>query len=236
MSLMRRHQQAVQNGTAEALLDRKPTKSMTVIGTVPTGFMAARKLGDQLTTALAEDLKRLSALQSVERKAELKRDELIPKYAPYVQRLQAEGQQHELQGWYLVWLFDTGAMEEGLEFGFWSLAHGVRLPERFRRSVATYLADAMADWAEPLVERGDSVAPYLAQLTHAADGMCSQWDIPDELTARLLRIYAASLGNAGNWAQAVDMYEMALELGAKVKTALDKARREAAKPAPDSAE
>lgn len=228
MSLMRRHQQAVRAGTVPAREESQPT---AIIGMVPTGFMAARKLGGNISVALQADLQRLSAFKSVERKQELKRDELLPKYAPYVQRLQAEDQRHELLGWYLVWLFDAGEMERGLEYAPWCIANGVTLPEKFRRDVPTYVADAVADWAEPLIAAGQSVEPYLSQFVHMADGMCSQWDIPDVLSARLVKAHADALAGAERWEQAVDAYEIALELGAKVKTVLDKARKQLGKAA-----
>jgi len=228
MSLMRRHQQAVQNGM---VVEQQPKKATGVIAVVPTGFMAERQLLTQLTSALREDFARLSALQSVERKQDLKRDELIPKYAPYVQRLKREGQQHELLGWYLVWLLDAGEMEEGLEHGLWCIAHNVPLPERFNRTVPTLMADAVADWAEPLVACGESVEPYLGLCVHAADGLCGQWDIPDKLSARLLKLHGDACAVSERWELAVEAYEAAFELGASVKTVLDKARRQLAKAA-----
>lgn len=229
MSLMKRHQQAVRTGTAPARQESQPT---AVIGIVPTGLMAARKLGNNISATLQADLQRLSAFKSVERKQELKRDELLPKYTPYVQRLQAEGQQHELLGWYLVWLLDAGEIERGLEYGQWCIANGVSLPEKFRRDVPTYLADAVADWAEPLTAAGQSTEPYLTRLVHAADGLCSQWDIPDALSARLVKAHADALAGSDRWEQAVEAYEIALELGAKVKTVLATARKQLEKAAP----
>ncbi|GFM34214.1 phage terminase small subunit [Desulfovibrio subterraneus] len=228
MSLMRRHQQAVQNGM---VVEQQPRKATGVIAVVPTGFMAERQLLTQLTSALREDFARLSALQSVERKQDLKRDELIPKYAPYVERLKREGQQHELLGWYLVWLFDAGEIEHGMAHALWCIDNGVTLPEKFRRDVPTYVADAVADWAKPLVAAGQSVSPYLSDLVHVADGLCRQWDIPDAVSANLLKLHGDACAASERWELAVEAYEAAFELGASVKTVLDKARKQLAKAA-----
>jgi tetratricopeptide (TPR) repeat protein len=227
MSLMRRHQEAVRAGTVPEAGRAAPDKARTaVVGVVPTGFMAVQHMHKQLGTALAEDLAALSALQSVERKADMKRDTLLPKYAPYVEQLRKNDQRHELLGWYLVWLLDAGDIEQALEYGMWCIARGVTLPEKFRRTVPALIADALADWAEPLVERGESAEPYLTRLLHAADGVCGQWDLPDAVSARLLKIYGEACARSEQWDKAVDAFEAAYELGAKVKTVLDKARKQ----------
>jgi len=219
MSLMRRHQERMkQAGTVDAA-----TPVVAVLGSATSGMVGMQQLVALLDAALAEDLKSLHDIQSVERKIEVKRTLLIPKYRDYVARLRADGRSHDLLGYYMVWLLDAGDMEAALELGFSLAAAGASMPERFKQQLPTFLAGTVMDWAEAEDALGRSPEPYFSELFAKAIGGLQDepWDLPDALRARYYRMRGLLDEKTGDIPSAIEHLERAFMLGAKVKTKLD---------------
>lgn len=79
----------------------------------------------------------------------------------------------------LVWAIDYGDFEEAVRLGEFALKHGLDMPERYKRSVACFLRE---DIAEVEIEHPGTVdlalLEKIAQLTHDAD-------MPDPAKAKL---------------------------------------------------
>lgn len=219
MGLMRTYQEKVKGGyTPAATAESKTARA--------SGKVGLQQLAALVSKALDEALKKLSALNSTERKEELKRDVLIPQFSEYVDRFRAESVKHDLLGYYMVWLFDAGLIERGLDMGLYCLANGIDLPERFKRDTGVFLADQVLDWAEAENEAGRTVEPYFSTLFDLLQGKDSTpLDVPDQVQARAYRMRGMECERLENWAQAVEAYEVARKLGAKVKTKLKSARK-----------
>lgn len=226
MSLMLQHQKAVRE-QKQAGQDVAPSASASsAIGPAPAGLIGTQQLAALLDKALAVDLAKLKEIRSRDGKADLK-EGLLEKYAGYVTRLQDSGQLHDLLGWFLVWLFDTKKLGRAVAHGLWCVAHGVTLPERFARDLPTFVADAILEWAECEVEAGRTPEPYFTQIFAPADGLCgTPWDLPDEVTAKFYRLRGLWLLEDGKPELAAEALEVALDMGAKVKTALGQARKQ----------
>ena len=228
MSLMLSYQQKVRAQKERAAAGQPEPTKPDELKVAPAGLIGNQQLGALLDKALEQDLKSLKGISSRERKADVKR-ELVDKYAGYVERLRASSLQHDLLGWYLVWLFDIGELDTAVTYALWCVESGVGLPERFNRSTQAFAADAILEWADAQYDAGHSVEPYFTALFNNADGVCSQpWDLPDEVTAKFYRQQGLVYARAEKFTAAVDVLEEALSLGAKVKTALADARKKAA--------
>ncbi|MDO9630391.1 MAG: phage terminase small subunit [Humidesulfovibrio sp.] len=226
MSLMRTHQKrlaAAGGPDAESL-----SAGARVLGTMPQGLMGGSKLAAMLAASLGEDLKALHEVASVERKAALKRDTLLPKYRDYVARLMGEGKGHELIGYYVVWAFDAGAIEEALQVAFWCLEHGQELPERFKSPLALFVSMQTLAWAEAEYNAGRGYEPYLGAVLAAMEaegGEAAAWDVPDRIKAGFYRLVGLQAEKNGDLASAASNLERSMSLGGKVKTALDAVRK-----------
>lgn len=99
-----------------------------------------------MLAALGVDLRRLSEIQSIERKIEAKR-EMIARYIPWVQgALQSETPaQDEIVTTALIWMLDLGRWAEALSLARHVLTHGLALPERYKRNPATLVAEEVAE-------------------------------------------------------------------------------------------
>ncbi|EPR43130.1 small terminase subunit [Desulfovibrio sp. X2] len=225
MSLMRKHQQKVA-AAAAAPAGQAIAPGARVLGTMPQGLMGGSKLAAMVTASLREDLDQLHGLASVERKADLKRDVLLPKYRDYVARLMADGKPHELLGWYLVWCFDAGRIEEALQVASWCMAHGQGLPEKFKSSLPLFVASQTLAWAEGEYNAARTFSPYLGQILADMEGDdASAWDVPDQVKAGFYRLIGLQAEKDGDLQAASGALERAMDLGAKVKTALEGVRK-----------
>lgn len=226
MSLMRAYQKrAAAAGSPDA---ESISAGARVLGTMPQGLMGGSKLAAMLAASLEEDLKALHEVASLERKAALKRDVLLPKYRDYVARLMGEGKGHELIGYFVVWAFDAGAIEEALQVAFWCLEHGQELPERFKSPLALFVATQTLAWAESEYNAGRGFQPYLGTVlaSMVADGdEAAAWDVPDRIKAGFYRLLGLQAEKDGDLASAAENFERSLALGGKVKTALDAVRK-----------
>ena len=222
MSLMLKHQQKHPKATPKRAAARH-----AVIGSGAAGMIGRQQLNALLDNALEEDLRGLKTIKSVERKIEVKRAQLLPKYRDYVARLRGADQAHDLLGFYMVWLFDAGEIEAALDLGFYMAEMGFSLPERFNRDVSTFLADAVLEWADAEYEAERSPEPYFSTLFAHVDGSddTPAWDLPDALRAKYYRLRGLLDERAGNIEAAVGHLEHAMALGAKVKTKLNDLKR-----------
>ena len=185
------------------------------------GLTEIAQLEALVSASLSVDLEMLSGESSNERKGEIKRDVLLPKYASYVARLKAVGSKHEILGYQFVWLFDAGHIGEALEYAKDYMASGGKLPERFNSSPGFFVANQFITWAEKACNDEHDVEPYFSEVFAAA----KDWNLPDTLTARFYRLRGLRAMQMQDFKAAVPDLERALELGAKVETKLKEARK-----------
>jgi hypothetical protein len=180
--------------------------------------------------ALAVDLERIGAINSRELRQQLKRDELLPKYLDYVQRYRDSGLSfpNSVVMQVLVWLFDTVQFEAGLDLADFALEQGQAMPERFKRDVPTFVADAVIEWAEAEQKAGRSPEPYLSDLLPRVDG---EWQLTEQIPAKYHKLIGIRAMAAKEWAKAITHFERATELHAAVGvgTRLEGARKALAK-------
>lgn len=231
MSLMRSHQQAVREAMQTPAAEVIGTGAV-VLGTMSTGLVGAQQLATMLENSLTEDLRILHELTSIERKVEHKRDVLLPKYREYMPQLMEAGQPHPLIGNYLVWCLDAGCIEEALTFADWCMLHNQPMPERFRASVPLFCASQVLQWAEREYNAGRSFEPYLTETLARIEGTIPdlpRWDVDDATCAGFHRLLGLQAEKDDRLADAEAALTRALDLGAKVKTALDGVRKRMAR-------
>lgn len=177
--------------------------------------------------ALAEDLERIADINSRELRQQLKRDELLPKYLPYVQRYRESGLNHPnpVLMQVLVWLFDTAQFEQGLELAEFAIAQGQELPERFRRDVPTFVADEVIEWAEAEHKAGRNPEPYVSHLLPRVDG---EWQLFERIPARYHKLLGILALEREEWATAITHFDRATELYPEIGVATRRAQADKA--------
>ncbi|MEN5045120.1 phage terminase small subunit [Pseudomonas koreensis] len=186
-----------------------------------------------MEASLDEDLKRLSDLKNLASKQTLKRTELLPKYQDFIQRYMDSGQvmPNRVLVQVMIWLFDTEQFEDGLELADFAIEQGQEMPERFKRDVQTFVADAVIDWAYAEYNAQRSPEPYLSDLLPRVDG---EWNLPEQIPSKYHKLIGMRAMEAEQWETALKHLERSTELHAKAgnETRIAKCRKAIAKQAP----
>lgn len=178
---------------------------------------------------LADDKRRLKQVQSIERKADVKR-ELLPEYAPWVDGVlqaageRAAGTQDDVLMTVLVWRIDVGDFAGALPIAAHALAHGLVLPDQYKRGTACLIAEECADMALKARTAG---APLDTDSLLAVEQLTREHDMPDEVRAKLHKAIGYGL-TGSDPAEAVANLRRALELhkDVGVKKDIEKLERE----------
>ena len=173
MSLARRHQARIHAASIAAAMPNAPA---------PTPALTERAA---LLQQLGEDLRTLSEIQSVERKIEAKRT-MVARYADWcagaISAAPAQpGEQDDLLTTVMIWLIDIGDWPRALAIAAYVLTHGIALPERYKRTPGTLVAEEVAAASLADVEAVDF--PTLA----AAALLTDSHDMPDQVRAKLAK-------------------------------------------------
>ncbi|MDN5515497.1 MAG: phage terminase small subunit [Pseudomonas sp.] len=133
---------------------------------------------------LHQHYQQLKGIQSTQAKEELKA-KLLPDYAPYIGGVLASGQgaQDEVVTTIMLWRFDAGDYQGGLEVAAYVLEHGLTMPDRFARTTGCLVAEEVAEAALKAIKAGSTFdIGTLAE----ADRLTAGQDMPDEVRAKLM--------------------------------------------------
>lgn len=180
--------------------------------------------------ALDQDLERLSAIKGLAGRQDLKRNELLPKYQDYVARYCESGLNlpNRVLVQVMVWLFDTAQFEDGLELADFAMEQGQLMPERFKRDIQTFVADAVWDWAYAEHQAGRSPEPYLSNLLPRVDG---EWELTEQIPSKYHKLIGMRAIKDEQWETALKHLERSTELYAKAgnETRIKECRKALAK-------
>ena len=215
MSLALSHKRRILSMGADALLAAAAAPSTYSPAEALSSPANARKNILLQEAALDQDLERLSTIKGLAGKQALKRDELLPKYQDFVQRYCESGQNlpNRVLVQVMVWLFDTEQFEDGLELADFAMEQGQVMPERFKRDIQTFVADAMIEWAMVEYQANRSPEPYLSNLLPRVDG---EWQLTEQIPAKYHKLIGIRAMEANDWETALQHFERATALYPKV--------------------
>lgn len=167
------------------------TAERVAAAAAPGGSMAGHSAYDLMLAALIEDRRRLKEIQSIERKATVKR-ELLPAYADWVAGALAGGRgaQDDVLMTVMVWRLDTGDWNGALDIAAYALQHGLVMPDQYQRTTACVVAEELADQA--LTALGSEQAVDVPALQRGLD-LTAEHDMPDEVRAKLTKAVGLAL-------------------------------------------
>ncbi|MBE0404601.1 phage terminase small subunit [Halomonas citrativorans] len=190
-----------------------------------------------MQAALFEDYRRLKSTQSMEKKAEIKR-EILPNYAEYVAGVLEAGQgaQDDVLLRIMLWRIDAGDLGGAIAIARYALKHSLTPPDQFERGTAAIIAEEVADQA--LKQMDDEGTDSLALLAHLVEveHLTASADMHDQIRAKLHKALGYALRVANQLDEAHASLTRALELNDRigVKKDLERLERElkqnAAKP------
>lgn len=139
---------------------------------------------DLMLYKLSDDRRRLKALQSVERKIEVKAT-LLPSYAPWIDGVLARGAgaQDDVVATLLVWHIDAGEYDRALVIAAYCMTHRFTLPDGYSRDIASMMLDEFA--AAYLQGKLGGDPQHAVAVLAQVEQMTAASDAPDQARAKL---------------------------------------------------
>lgn len=215
MSLARKHFEKTRAARAAKAAAESPEESMENLTTYETYLAKLQTCAMQLKNT-----------QSQARKIDMKRD-FMDEFDPYVDGVLAEapGVQDEVLVTQMIWRLDAGRFDEAYAIAGYALEHELAMPERFNRTLATYIAEEYAEAVIQADGKDDVELPDLSLLLALLEDL-KDADMPDQVRTKLHKAIAFRLEETGEpeaLLGAQTHYERAIELNPKtngVKTRL----------------
>lgn len=163
---------------------QRVTAAIEAAAAAPGALMEGATGYEVMLAKLQQDQFRLKQVQSTEGKAKLK-VELLPEYVPYVEGVLSAGQgaQDDVLVTVMVWRFDAGDFDGGLQIAEYVLRHQLLMPDRFNRTTGCLVAEEVAEMALKTLKAGGTFD--LGILTRA-DSITADQDMPDQARAKLM--------------------------------------------------
>lgn len=178
---------------------------------------------------LYDDKRRLSDIQSLERKIEVKR-EILPDYDTWIDGVldAGTGSQDQILVTTMVWHIDVGNYDEAMRIAQYVVKHDLKMPDDYQRTVPTLLVDEISDAA---LAAQKAETPFPLQILLELAALTADCDMPDQARAKLHRAIGVELQAQGNAHDAKEHYERALQLDERsgVKRQLDAINKELGK-------
>ncbi|MFM0642076.1 phage terminase small subunit [Paraburkholderia metrosideri] len=190
----------------------------------PGESLAGASAYELMLAKLATDRRRLKAIHSIERKIDVKRDELLPEYVDYVAGALSGGRgaQDDVLTTVMIWRVDAGDFAGALDIARYALAHRMTLPDQYDRPLATAIAEEFAQAALAAFKLGETFdADQLAEvmmLTVSAD-------MHDQVRAKLHKALGKALQETDK-TSSLDHLRRALQLDERAGVKQDIARLE----------
>lgn len=143
------------------------------------------------------DMRRLKLIKATDKKVELKRTEILPQYADYIDGVleAASGQQDDVILYNMVWLIDVADYARALLIGKYAIQHGMRMPDRFQqRDIPGLLAEYICN--DILKGDAETVATATVENTEILQELyelTEPFDLHDAVKVKLLKAYGLAL-------------------------------------------
>ena len=176
-----------------------------------------------MLVALEADLVRLREIQSHQRRNEVKKAELLPRYRAYLVELVASLQPRTpaIIVRNLIWAMDTGDIVWAMTLGKFAVAHNLPTPDGFRRDIRNLFVGDMATLA---IQHADADPAFQAGFIRSLDMEARRWDLIDEVRADLCKASAQAHERLGDNGAALHLYQKADLLNARTRVKRDIAR------------
>lgn len=138
---------------------------------------------ESLEIVLKTDLNKIRSLPSLAQRAEYKRLQFLPKFLPLVKEYQETGEryQNDVLGYCLMYLFDVGDLEQGLQLAEFAIADGQKMPEGIVRSVAHFVADNVLEFTDKATSKGENAEPYFSE---TLEKLTTAWNVSEIVMAK----------------------------------------------------
>ncbi|MGO1303321.1 MAG: phage terminase small subunit [Sphingomonas parapaucimobilis] len=187
--------------TAPAVPDLTPARAhqlaQAMAANAATPEMEGRPIDPaaaQILLRLRHDLRRLKAIQSIERKGDAKR-EMLPEYRAWCDHQLECGRMtnghnlgstgaNDVLPTIMIWSIDTGDWARAIELAEHVIRFDIPLPTRYQRQAAPLIAEEFAEAALKIQARGEA---FPVDVLEEVELLTDDADMHDEIRAKLMK-------------------------------------------------
>lgn len=218
--------------TTPAARHRQKALSQKEVTNITAGPNQAYRM---LQLKLREDKQALKSKQSIQAKIELKR-ELVGHYDEWINATLSagKGDQDNLLTTLMLWHIDIGNFGTALDIAEYAMKHNLKMPDAHQRTLATVVAEEIADTAKKLATNSEINDEQIAQVLRAST-ITADADMPDQVRAKLSR-QVGELTETVNPVFALDNFQNALRFDANsgVKGSIKRLEKQLKSPEPET--
>jgi tetratricopeptide (TPR) repeat protein len=225
-----RHRRNTMKSPAQRHYHRVMAEKTSAAASTEDGHsLAGASMYELMLHKLALDRLRLKKVESVERKIEVKRTELLPEYADYVAGALSGGRgaQDDVLTTIMLWRIDAGEYTGALDIARYAVKHRMSLADQYQRKLPTLLAE---EFAENAIKAFKASEPLELVYLNEVFALTESEDMPDQVRAKLHKAIAYALQDSDAEA-ALTHLRRALELDERVGVKQDITRLEKARDA-----
>lgn len=136
--------------------------------------------------ALEKDVAAAAAIESRAERMEFKRDALLPRWMPTAQAWMDGDSTHQnpIFAWCVVWLFDTGQLDQALDWADVAISRGQDTPAEFGSTFPVFVADTVLSWTEVEAIQGNDLEPYFSR---TLENVMQHWNVYEVIKAKYLK-------------------------------------------------
>ncbi|KLU15538.1 MULTISPECIES: phage terminase small subunit [Xenorhabdus] len=159
------------------------------------GRLADPSVTTQVKLMLRQHKRDLGKIQSFERKATYKR-KALPLYETWITETlhNQSGGQDDVLMYLMLWSFDAGVYEQGLDIAEYALTHQLTMPEGQSRTTGCAIAEEMADRAKDAYTVKN---PIPLEILQRVSSLTEHEDMPDKVRGELHKWLGYSLRDNG---------------------------------------
>jgi tetratricopeptide (TPR) repeat protein len=202
-------------GVAKASVNQAEDKEPASADPVAAATQAAMDF-DTAKKEMAAYIERLKEIDDIDARQPIKA-EMVKRFMPLVDDYIQGGKRYpnSVAVQVLIYLFDLGDIAQALPLALHLVKQGIhRTPNNFKSNLATFVCDAMSDWAAKKLGSDSSALPYMAELAEAVgtDQSDTTWDLKHMVRAKVLAIAGKHEEQFGDKDAALALYESAMEI------------------------
>lgn len=207
MSLAKRHQAECKARLAAEQINQQAAAALESKSAAAVNYVPEQNASvEVLQMSLQQDLAALHEITDVQKKIALKKEQLIPKWMPYIDQYIQSGAHHPFEPLVrmAIWLMDAEEIDKAIQLTDYAIKQLQKMPDGFKSDLGTFATEGIHDWAYKTFKAGHSAEPFLTQVLERVEG--KQWLVTQPIVLNKLFKLVALFAEKENQLEKAEAY------------------------------
>lgn len=207
MSLAKRHQAECKARLAAEQINQQAAAALESKSAAAVNYVPEQNASvEVLQMSLQQDLAALHEITDVQKKIALKKEQLIPKWMPYIDQYIQSGAHHPFEPLVrmAIWLMDAEEIDKAIQLTDYAIKQLQKMPDGFKSDLDTFATEGIHDWAYKTFKAGHSAEPFLTQVLERVEG--KQWLVTQPIVLNKLFKLVALFAEKENQLEKAETY------------------------------